>query len=73
LDVKIGIVHSPREVTIDSAQTSEEVTQLVESALAGESVLSLVDSKGRKYLVPASRIAYVEIGSTDVRRVGFSG
>jgi hypothetical protein len=73
VDVKIGIVHSPREVTIDSAQTAAEVTQLVEAALAGETVLTLVDAKDRKYLVPASRIAYVEIGTSDARRVGFSG
>ncbi|MGL6236325.1 MAG: DUF3107 domain-containing protein [Segniliparus sp.] len=73
MDVKIGIVHSPRELTIDSAQSATEVAQLISSALADDSVLTLLDSKDRQYLIPASRIAYIEIGSSDTRRVGFAG
>lgn len=73
MDVKIGIVHSPRELNIDSAQSASEVAQLISAALAGDSVLSLIDSKDRQYVIPASRIAYVEIGSSDTRRVGFAG
>jgi hypothetical protein len=34
-------------------------------------VLALTDEKGRRYLVQASKIAYVEIGAADTRRVGF--
>ncbi|GHE69206.1 hypothetical protein GCM10018782_48790 [Streptomyces griseoaurantiacus] len=42
-------------------------------ALAGKSqLLSLVDEHGRKVLVPADRLAYVEIGEPTTRRVGFS-
>jgi hypothetical protein len=37
-----------------------------------EGLLTLVDDKGRRYMVPASRIAYIEIGPADSRRVGFS-
>ncbi|SIK06336.1 Protein of uncharacterised function (DUF3107) [Mycobacteroides abscessus subsp. abscessus] len=35
-------------------------------------MLNLTDQKGRKYLIAAARIAYVEIGVADARRVGFS-
>jgi hypothetical protein len=35
-------------------------------------MLTLVDDKGRRYLVPTSRVAYIEIGPADSRRVGFS-
>jgi hypothetical protein len=35
-------------------------------------LLTLIDDKGRRYMVPASRVAYVEIGPPDSRRVGFS-
>ena len=34
-------------------------------------VLALTDEKGRRFLVQTARIAYVEIGAADVRRVGF--
>jgi hypothetical protein len=37
-------------------------------------VLWLEDKKGRTVAIPAAKIAYVEIGSSDVnRRIGFGG
>ncbi len=72
MEVKIGVTDSPRELMINSAQTPAEVEKLVTDALeAGSGVLALTDEKGRRYLVQAARIAYVEIGAADARRVGF--
>jgi Protein of unknown function (DUF3107) len=72
VEVKIGVTDSPRELTFNSAQTPTEVEQQVTDALAKDSgVLALTDEKGRRFLVQNSRIAYVEIGAADVRRVGF--
>ena len=34
-------------------------------------MLALTDEKGRRFLVQTARIAYVEIGAADCRRVGF--
>jgi hypothetical protein len=74
VEVKIGISDSPRELVFRSSQTHAEVEKLVSAALAkGADVLSLTDDKGRKFLVPSAKIAYVEIGAADVRRVGFAG
>ncbi|MFD7231734.1 DUF3107 domain-containing protein [Streptomyces sp. NPDC059881] len=72
MEVKIGVQHAPREIVLESAQTAEEVERAVADALAGKAqLLSLTDDKGRKVLVPADRIAYVEIGEPATRRVGF--
>jgi hypothetical protein len=72
VEVKIGVTDSPRELVLSSAQTPAEVEKLVTDALdAGTGVLALTDEKGRRYLVQAARIAYVEIGAADARRVGF--
>ena len=73
MEVKIGVSDSPRELVFNSAQTPEEVESLVTAALAGggPAVLSLSDDKGRRFLVQTSRVAYIEIGAADVRRVGF--
>jgi hypothetical protein len=72
VEVKIGITDSPRELVFSSAQTPTEVEALVTAALGKESdVLGLTDDKGRRFLVHADKIAYVEIGVADVRRVGF--
>ena len=73
MEVKIGVSDSPRELVFNSTQTPEEVEGLVKAALAkgASEVLSLADDKGRRFLVQTSRIAYIEIGAADSRRVGF--
>lgn len=83
MEVKIGVTDSPRELAFTSAQTPDEVEALVTAALGqggaegsagsgvGSAVLSLTDEKGRRFLVQTAKIAYVEIGVADSRRVGF--
>ncbi len=72
MEVKIGVTDSPRELVLSSAQTPVEVEKLVTEALGKDSgVLALTDEKGRRFLVQNTRIAYVEIGAADSRRVGF--
>ncbi|MBX7434360.1 DUF3107 domain-containing protein [Mycobacterium sp. Y57] len=72
MEVKIGVTDSPRELMLNSAQTPAEVEKLVADVLStGTGVLALTDEKGRRYLVQAGKIAYVEIGAADARRVGF--
>ncbi len=72
MEVKIGVQHATRELVLESEQSPAEVQQAVESALSGKSdLLQLVDEKGRKVLVPAEKLAYVEIGEESSRRVGF--
>jgi hypothetical protein len=74
VEVKIGVQHTPREITLESAQTPAEVETLVSAAMRNpEGLLSLADEKGRVILVPSSLVAYVEIAQADVRRVGFAG
>ncbi|GDY30033.1 DUF3107 domain-containing protein [Gandjariella thermophila] len=73
MEVKIGVADSPRELVVSSTLSPGEVEALVSDSLqSSRGVLALVDDKGRRYLVPTSRIAYVEIGPADSRRVGFT-
>ncbi len=71
MEVKIGIQHAPRELVVDTGETAEAVEKMVADAVGSEGVLALTDSKGRKVIVPASRIAYVEIGGALAGQVGF--
>lgn len=74
MEVKIGVADSPRELLVVSSQTPEEVESVVSAALEGEraGILALTDEKGRKFVLPAARVSYVEIGPADSRRVGFN-
>jgi hypothetical protein len=72
VEVRIGVQHSPRELVLESAQSQDEVEKAVTKAIgAAEGLLTLVDDKGRKIIVPAAKLAYVEIGESEGRRVGF--
>ncbi len=72
VEVKIGITDSPRELVLASTQTPAEVEELVSAALSdGSGLLRLSDERGRRFLIHTARIAYVEIGVADSRRVGF--
>ena len=73
MEVKIGVQFAPRELSLESAQTSAEVEKAVTQALeAGSGVLSLVDEKGRRVMVPVDKVAYVEIAESTPRHVGFT-
>jgi hypothetical protein len=73
MEIKIGIADSNRELTLQTKQTDDEVKAAVTDAMTGAAaLLELTDEKGKRYLVPAARVAYVELGSAEVRAVGFS-
>jgi DNA-binding MurR/RpiR family transcriptional regulator len=72
MEVRIGVKGALRELSIDSAQTAEEIEKAVEDALkAGAPTLALSDEKGRRLVVAADKLAYVEIAEAEGRRVGF--
>jgi hypothetical protein len=72
VEVKIGVQYAPRELVIESAQTPTEVEKIVTEAIQTEGVLSLQDEKGRRIIVPVTKVAYVEIAEASPRAVGFT-
>jgi Protein of unknown function (DUF3107) len=73
VEVKIGIQSVPRELIVDSDTPADEIERALTAALAGErnSVFVLSVAKGGRILVPADKIAYLEFGASESRRVGF--
>jgi len=71
VDITIGVQNLPREITLESDQTSDEVAAAVAAALDGKAALELVDNKGRRVIVPTATLGYVEIGAESRPRVGF--
>ena len=73
MEVKIGVVYSAKELTVEMEGKADEVVASVEAALKnGAPVLWMADKKGRRVGIPADKVAYVEIAEEDaVKRVGF--
>ena len=71
MEVKIGVQHAARELIVETDETVESVEKLVAEAVSSEGVLALNDNKGRRVIVPAAKLAYVEIGGGVAGHVGF--
>ena len=76
MDVRIGVTQAPREINIevDDDVDRDDLRSRVEAALAGATdVLWITDRRGKDVGVAAAKIAYIELGSPDDRRIGFGG
>ena len=73
MEVRIGVVHTPKELTLDSNAEPESVVKTIEDAVkAGSAFVWLEDGKGRRLGIPADKIAYVEFVLDDAsHKVGF--
>jgi hypothetical protein len=72
-EVRISVADQVRELTIETSADREEVLVMIKKALTSSEPLVLTDTRGRQYVVPASKIGSVEIGDISERRVGFAG
>jgi hypothetical protein len=72
VEVKIGIQYAPRELVLESKLSSKDLTETVDQAINEGGVLRLEDEKGRQVIVPAEKIAYVEVAAQPARPVGFT-
>jgi hypothetical protein len=72
VEVKIGIQSVPRELVVETSTSYEDIEAALKTAVATEGgIFILAHEKGGRVLVPADKIAYVEFGIGEARRVGF--
>ncbi len=71
MEIKIGVQQTAREIALESDQSPDDIDAAVRKAIADGGILTLEDDKGRRIMVPADRLAYVEISPATSRRVGF--
>ncbi|MEJ7629982.1 MAG: DUF3107 domain-containing protein [Nocardioidaceae bacterium] len=72
MEVKIGVVHASRELTLETSQSAEQIQKAMADALGGDGgVFELHDDRGRSVYIPAEKLAYLEISGEAGRRVGF--
>jgi DNA-binding MurR/RpiR family transcriptional regulator len=73
MEVRIGVVYSAKELSVELEGKADEVVTAVEDALKGGApVVWLTDRKGRRVGVPTDKVAYIEVAEEDTaKRVGF--
>ena len=73
MEIKVGIQHVNREIVVETTESAASVEEAYTKAAASGGVLTLNDERGRKVLIQASTISYLDIGEESARRVGFGG
>jgi hypothetical protein len=73
VEIKVGIQHVSREIVVETTESAASVEEAYTTAAANGGVLTLNDERGRKVLIQASTISYIDIGEESARRVGFGG
>lgn len=76
MDIRIGITHAPREISVEIEDNETSVKQTkaaAEVALSGMSTtFTVTDKRGRQVVIQSAKIAYVEFGAPDGdRKLGF--
>lgn len=73
MEVRIGVVYSAKELSVELEGKGDEMVALVEDAMKGGApVIWLTDKKGRRVGVPTDKVAYIEVADEDqAKRVGF--
>ena len=71
MEVKIGVQHVGRELSVETDEAPEAILEGLNSALADDTVFSLTDAKGHTVAVPAHKVAYLAFTSESGRKVGF--
>ena len=71
MEIKVGIQHVNREVVVESSESASAIEKGLAEAMKNDSFFTVTDDRGRKVLIPAAKIAYVDLGEENARRVGF--
>ena len=75
MDVRIGLVHSLRELEVELPDDTdaEALQSRVDEALRDEdAILWLVDRKGASFGISASKVTFIQLGTgSDKGRIGF--
>ena len=71
MEIKVGIQHVNREVVVESSESASAVEKGLAEAMKNDTFFTVTDDRGRKVLIPAAKIAYVDLGEENARRVGF--
>ena len=55
MDIRIGILNSPREIAFETGQTPGEVEKVVAAALDSDAkYIRLIDDKQKVYIIPTA-------------------
>jgi Protein of unknown function (DUF3107) len=71
MQIRIGVQSVPKELVVETSLSADEVEEEIARAVREEGILSIRDNNGGRAVVPSAKLAYVEIGESGPKSVGF--
>lgn len=71
MEIIVGVQGIARELKLEVEMTEDEIRQAVKKAHKNGELLELTDTKGETVIIPAPTLGYIQLGSSEPRRVGF--
>lgn len=71
MEIRIGLVHSPAVLAFESDAEPDEIAEAITAGWANGELVSLMDKKGSRIMVPTDKITFVELGASTRGKVGF--
>lgn len=72
VDIKLGFIHHQREITISTESSFDDIERSWLDALASKSTFTIESSQGRRLVLLAESVAYLDVASEAGRQVGFT-
>lgn len=73
MKVRIGVEHSPRDFTLETDLTADELANRLEEAISNGSLFKVEDVKGDIVMIPGAKVSHLEFSNQEPRKVGFLG
>ena len=71
MEIKVGIQHVNREIVVETTTSAADIEKSFAEAVENDGVFTVSDEHGRKVMIPAVKVAYLDLGEENARRVGF--
>ena len=71
MEIKVGIQHVNREIVVETTTSAADIEKSFAEAVDSDGVFTVQDEHGRKVMIPSTKIAYLDLGEENARRVGF--
>lgn len=72
MNITIGVSGVTRELRVEVDIEQNALFDAVNQSIESETALQLTDTKGRKLIVPASKLGYIMVSDEKPRPVGFT-
>lgn len=71
MEIKIGVREIGRELVVETETPAEDIERAFSEALKDNGVFTLVAANGRRLLLSAQQIGYLDMATEHSRPVGF--